>query len=584
MQGLNKRALESFSLHNPGKTIEIPLQILHLEATICPMEGVEMKSGDWIVMNSLPWMRAGKKKNSMRKLFKSVDEKNIVFSLPTSKLKGEPLNLSTIFPGGCFLSFIHRSAMNFLLTTQKFNDFLNQSIQSDDLKLEYTSLLRQYANNRPMTTPMGVSTAESEENEHFSAIKQKPTRYRYKKDEDLKSTHYRRKRQKIDFFFICPASSPAGQTDDFGESLRKLAETDRETQKLLTDIAISTPKIRETIVDNFTSTLAPELPVPVQSAVLMKDTKQNSDSKCNIMAGRNKHVVSDIISLPRRKDVVASRRATDDNVGELFGVEEFLSYDEFPRATCDLISVCAGQIYSSIAQGIVPDTAETLMFKVSFDGSNAGKKDMLVFGVNPLWRIKLVQSGLAVFPISVAWVGESKEALERCMPDLPENIGFLNTNGISLHGPGEGNEVKFNVSIHIAADLSSLWKLCGIGGAANTCSCLFCYNTKPGREDVDSDVSNLCWEERWRTDLNTIFGVEWKHIHICTLHGHTRITEKLLKLVAVTCVSNTKVFELRAAKLKIEKKKAEQEVKKVKSSIRVETVARNKSATKLIRY
>ena len=295
------------------------------------------------------------------------------------------------------------------------------------------------------------------------------------------------------------------------------------------------------------------------------------------MAGRNKHVVKDIISLPRRKDVISCRKAVDNNVGNLFGIEEFLT-GEFPRATCDILAVCAGQIYSSIAHGYHLDFSKKIPFKVSFDGSNAGKKDMLAFGIIPLWDVKYVQVNTAVFPISVGFTSESKDSLEQCLPLLKESISYLNENGLMIYGPGQENLVHCDTSIDIAADLSSLWKLCGIGSAANTCSCLFCYNTKPGREDIGCDVSDLSRANKWRTDLVNIFGVPWRNIHICTLHGHTRISEKLLKLLAVACVNNTKVLEVQLAKLKVEKKQAEAEVKRLNQSIKLQKV-RSKAST-----
>ena len=98
----------------------------------------------------------------------------------------------------------------------------------------------------------------------------------------------------------------------------------------------------------------------------------------------------------------------------------------------------------------------------------------------------------------------------------------MNDEGFALTPGGE----KIRCQIDVAADLSALWKVTGIGSAGNDKSCLFCDISKAQRQSF-LNTGDL------RTDLNTVFGLAMDRVHCCILHGYMRIGEKPLKLLAV---------------------------------------------------
>ena len=90
------------------------------------------------------------------------------------------------------------------------------------------------------------------------------------------------------------------------------------------------------------------------------------------------------------------------------------------------------------------------------------------------------------------------------------------------------SQPTLKVRIEIAADMASLWKATGIGSDSCNHSCIYCNVSKEGREVIGDAASG---RGVWRTDLN-VFGVSMDRVHICALHGLTRVTEKLLDMLA----------------------------------------------------
>ena len=135
--------------------------------------------------------------------------------------------------------------------------------------------------------------------------------------------------------------------EEFGKSFKYLAANHKPTAVLVADVVASTPSF-EDIVD----ALSQSLQVGVQEALLLKDEQQLSDLRYSKGAGRGQDSVADLITLPRRDEVVECRQITDDLVVEMFGIQE--RFEPFEHATCDVASVCIAQLYSSIATGFVP--------------------------------------------------------------------------------------------------------------------------------------------------------------------------------------------------------------------------------------
>ena len=84
MDDLQTKQLELVSLKDTEGNLEIPLHILHLDTSICPMENITMKSGDWVLINSMPWFKVKKGENSFKRIFRTCAGEDTVFGLKTS--------------------------------------------------------------------------------------------------------------------------------------------------------------------------------------------------------------------------------------------------------------------------------------------------------------------------------------------------------------------------------------------------------------------------------------------------------------------------------------------------------------------
>jgi hypothetical protein len=166
-----------------------------------------------------------------------------------------------------------------------------------------------------------------------------------------------------------------------------------------------------------------------------------------------------------------------------------------------------------------------LKWKVSMDGTDCAAKQLVAFFLVPLSLGRNEQSNKNVMPIGLAWCQESADVLDNLLPNLAGQIAEVERDGITLPG-----QPTLQVRIEIAADMASLWKGTRIGSDSNKHSCIYCNVSKQGREVVGSFASS---RGEWRgvDDLNVV-GVKMDRVHICALHGLTRITEKLLDMLA----------------------------------------------------
>jgi hypothetical protein len=134
-----------------------------------------------------------------------------------------------------------------------------------------------------------------------------------------------------------------------------------------------------------------------------------------------------------------------------------------------------------------------------------------------------VQSAGNVYVLCLAKVDESFQVITQSIPTLKEDILKITTNGLRIRLNDEGPDLIFNIEMHIAADLKALWLALG----ADSFSCPFC--TKSGRDDFN-DLKKI-GEKRQRDD---VLGVKAKNVHLCSLHGALRITERLIKNAALS--------------------------------------------------
>ena len=116
--------LESFCLGDVDSNFEIPVQKLVLEAELRPNSVAAMKSGEWIMMNTMPWFLGSKGGNSFQRLFKSNMAPDVVFGIKVADLTAAGVDLEGLPRGMGSVSFIHRSSLVFVTQVAKFKKFV----------------------------------------------------------------------------------------------------------------------------------------------------------------------------------------------------------------------------------------------------------------------------------------------------------------------------------------------------------------------------------------------------------------------------------------------------------------------------
>lgn len=76
----------------------------------------------------------------------------------------------------------------------------------------------------------------------------------------------------------------------------------------------------------------------------------------------------------------------------------------------------------------------------------------------------------------------------------------------------------------------------GIGGPGNALSCIYCTESLSERQHVCDPGAPLV--DHFRGDLGQLFGIPMDRVHICSLHALTRVTEKLVKMLAARSYVN----------------------------------------------
>jgi len=202
--------------------------------------------------------------------------------------------------------------------------------------------------------------------------------------------------------------------------------------------------------------------------------------------------------------------------------------------------VCLVLMLLFAALGNEIDFEEVYRWKLSFDGTDCGDKSLLAFFLVPLSLGFNEQSSATVQLLGLGWGSESAATLNGYLPDIAAHLAYLHLYGLEIPTPDGVKRVRMRVDI--GADLSSIWKATGIGSGMAMCSCLYCAVTKLQRQVTGQELCDLMDPANWRVDEATgtylhIFGLSAFHsIHQCSLHGLTRISEKLMKLLTLTAM------------------------------------------------
>ena len=123
---MDNRSLSLCLIPIEGSSVQIPVHILQLEAEIQADENGVMKSGLWVLLNTLPWVASGLKNNSVEKVFGRILKENAVFGLKSSFMKSNH-QFQNIPNGRRNLSFVLHSSFIHVLAHCKFIEFVNNN-------------------------------------------------------------------------------------------------------------------------------------------------------------------------------------------------------------------------------------------------------------------------------------------------------------------------------------------------------------------------------------------------------------------------------------------------------------------------
>ena len=314
------------------------------------------------------------------------------------------------------------------------------------------------------------------------------------------------------------------------------------------ELAKDPGEFQDALINSVSGTLSDRLENKLDIVSLLKDESLVSDGTF-LTLNNSATKYSDVPQNPRKNDIKAFRAAMNDVATQRVGLQTTTDVATgHTRAWFDIKEVLKLQLYSFIADNMpfnqllrarradepadidLSLLARLLRWKLSFDGTDCGDKKMLAFYLVPLSLVKSNQSNAVTFPLAMGWGQESQESLSAFVPHLERAISEIERDGIAITMP-DGRKVTFPVRFDISADMASLWLSSGCGGVNSDKNCVFCESTKESRKAVGHALHDL-EVPACRRDLK-IFGLSVaERVHICTLHAITRVSEKLVKLIA----------------------------------------------------
>ena len=558
--------LEDITIVLPGYNQHVCLTHMRVVEQISMTAHGTFSPGFWLLANRFPWYKGAKEPLSRMLPRLSIEPSQMVFGVPGAVAKAQPLAISNVPTGVWRLSFILISALPAVLSASKFKSYY-EKLHINPVTAA-AAILNFFQDSRvhrliPSMTPAASSSRERRRN---STPRGRPRL-------DLEALSNQRYacavvRQRI---FTPALSSLLGVDSSTPLSIKQrreattiLLRNDPLSRSAAVSVVTSDEQLGKqalsasgALADNIAHGLA----VPLWVSLLMKDTVVLSDNKMRkLSSSRSKTAVTDSIQFSRVHDIMQMRKFTNDVVVEKFGLVDIVEEEGCVRALCDLPRVLKMHVYSAMSRGCTELRRGALLrWKLTFDGTDAGGKSLLVFGLIPLSLGVKAQSNSSVFPFAVSWVSESTASLTSTVPGLTECIAELHSNGLEINLPD--GVCQFPVRIDIAADMSSLWKLNGIGSASKSKSCIYCNASSETRQHIGDTISDLNNPANFRTDLLPIFGLPLEQTHICTLHALTRVTEKLVKLIAVHCVALDKRHTIAVNEAKTKVKNAEDAVR-----------------------
>ena len=223
-------------------------------------------------------------------------------------------------------------------------------------------------------------------------------------------------------------------------------------------------------------------------------------------------------------------------------------------AYCSLSKLLAWAVQTHILQGedltryMVREDGtfqERLVYKLSFDTTVTGGREMFMMGVVP-HTFPLgakVQSSGNILVLCLATLSEDREVVSRAVPKLEQEVKELISHGVRVQVAQE-EHIVVGVDMHVAADLKALW----LALQLNNFACTLC--TAGGWDDMQR-YTGPGFAPR---QLEPCLGVPAENVHLCALHATLRIAERLVKsavMFAYGLDNQRRETRGRVAKLKV---------------------------------
>ena len=327
----NDRTLNSGKIEYGSKASVVFFNYIHLDNDISPIAGKTMKSGYWILLNTLPWY-FGSGQN-MKRNFKSlpIPDSELILSLPTSTAKSSSLSLINAPARTKSLSFIHFLSFKSILNTAQLSKYIDNNIEE-----KYKQVFRQAL--LVFSCKFKTSTLVSHASKHASGRKQKHV-------DSLLDPVYQKKRKLEDAF--CEVMGAAKSTQSFARSLVHLADQDELTAGLVADVVKASPAVSRLIVEDISRGLAKVLPTPPEEALYLKDAQSVSDAAWSF--GTSTTRITDNLLNPRKEEMMRLRVELDRVVMNRFLIKSYESNTaanglDVQHAVADLTRICEHQV------------------------------------------------------------------------------------------------------------------------------------------------------------------------------------------------------------------------------------------------
>ena len=248
----------------------------------------------------------------------------------------------------------------------------------------------------------------------------------------------------------------------------------------------------------------------------MKDKLHMSDANYSEMRGMLAGVAKCTTTV---YGIRKERTTMNDAAKKYFGVELMSESGGYMVQRLDRVLLVSTLLSVLEGNDWERDPEEAMVFKLTVDGTLFVGRQCVNAAVVPVSHYigRGVHSTSNVMPFYIGFCGESKELFTELAPTIKRAV--LQLDGRKLHAKLPGL-----VDLHVGGDLKSMMILSGKGDW----SCIYCGC--PSAEVKGSYGGKYALT---RAGEGTLWGLTMDKLHFCSLHAAMRVTECLIKRLAV---------------------------------------------------